>query len=598
MNKASLLASPPTARGGPTIETALYALAFLLALALRLLNLGLAPLSDAEANLALQALQAAQPGTAAAFTPGPHPAYIFLTGATFYLFGDTNFLARFWPALAGALLVWLPFAFRWELRRKAALILAFGLAIDPGLVTVSRQANGPMLALGFSLLALAFWHARRPAWAGLLGGLSLLSGPAFWHGALGLGLAWLFYRLLLRRAIRPGEVFDEANPARAFPSRPELLRGLMMLLVALLAVGTYLLRQPQGLAAALASLAAYLGGWTSPPAVWPMTLIAALLTFQPLAVIFALVSLGRWLSRRLSDAADGAYPLTLPLLWLLTGLLLALLYPARQVSDLAWALTPLWALAADGLAEYLPEEPPHILSWLQAALILILAALFWNTLLATGQIVPPSELPWPLVQTGILFGILLLGALTTALVALGWSWPISRLGLVMGLSASLTVYSIAMLWSASQLRPNEPHELWAQPPAAGQMQLTLDTLTDLSNWRSGLGDKIEILSTVNAPSLRWALRRFERARFAEAIPPGELPEVILTRQSDQTPALEAAYRGQDFVWWVRPAWEGPLPQDFVGWLTLRRATLGYEYIILWARSDLFPGASAIVQPAP
>ena len=48
-----------------TLETALYLLAFVIALALRLLNLGQSPLTDGEANLALQALQVARPGTAA-----------------------------------------------------------------------------------------------------------------------------------------------------------------------------------------------------------------------------------------------------------------------------------------------------------------------------------------------------------------------------------------------------------------------------------------------------------------------------------------------------------------------------------------------------
>jgi len=38
--------------------------------------------------------------------------------------------------------------------------------------------------------------------------------------------------------------------------------------------------------------------------------------------------------------------------------------------------------------------------------------------------------------------------------------------------------------------PNEPHELWGIPPGAGQVQLALETLTDLSNWQIGLGDEI------------------------------------------------------------------------------------------------------------
>ena len=573
-----------------TLETALYLLAFTIALALRLLNLGQSPLTDGEASLALQALQIAQKGTAT-FIPGPYPAHIFLTGATFSIFGAGEFLARLWPALAGTLLVFVPTFFRHELGRKTALVLAFWLAVDPGLVTVSRQVNGPMMALSFSLLALGLWHTHRPTWAGIFGGLALLSGPAFWQGALGLGLAWLFYRLLLRSAHEPGEVFDETNEEAVFPTRTDTLRWLVMFITTILVVGTYFFRYPQGLTAIVASLTTYLEGWTTLSGVSPMTLIIVLLTFQPLAMIFALVSLGRWLARRLKYEVDGRYTLLLPLLWLLTSLIQTLIYPARQVNDLAWVLVPLLVIAADGLSEYLPEDEPHIISWLQAGLILVLAVLFWNTLIATSQVVPQGNLPRPVIQLGILLGIILLGVLTTALVALGWSWQISRDGLVWGLTAAFAIYCTSMLWGSTQLRPNEPHELWGIPPGPGQEQLALGTLTDLSNWQVGLEDKIDIVSTVDTPSMRWALRNFSEARFIPELSPGEMPSVIITPRSAETPALTAAYRGQDFVWWVRPAWDGPLPEDFINWLTFRKAALGNDYIILWARGDLFPGGA-------
>ena len=185
------------------------------------------------------------------------------------------------------------------------------------------------------------------------------------------------------------------------------------------------------------------------------------------------------------------------------------------MNDLVWVLVPLLVIAADGLSEYLPEEKPHVISWLQAGLVLVLAALFWNTLIATSQVVLESNLPRPAIQLGILLGILLLGVLTTALVALGWSWQTSRDGLVWGLVAAFAIYSTSMLWGASQLRPNEPHELWGIPPGAGQVQLALETLTDLSNWQIGLGDKIDIVSTVDTPSLRWALRNFSASSLYE-----------------------------------------------------------------------------------
>ena len=88
-----------------TIEDALYIVAFGLALGLRLFQLGAAPLTDAEASWALQALDlfsTRQPQV------GPQPAYVLLTGLSFTLFKATAFLARLLPALAGGLLALLP----------------------------------------------------------------------------------------------------------------------------------------------------------------------------------------------------------------------------------------------------------------------------------------------------------------------------------------------------------------------------------------------------------------------------------------------------------------------------------------------------------
>ena len=67
----------------------LYALAFLIALTLRLLHLGAAPLTDAEALPAMQALQLVQ-GLRPALAP--YPAYILLTSVqdklVFHRFGE------------------------------------------------------------------------------------------------------------------------------------------------------------------------------------------------------------------------------------------------------------------------------------------------------------------------------------------------------------------------------------------------------------------------------------------------------------------------------------------------------------------------------
>ncbi len=128
-------------------EPALYCLAFILALALRLAKLGASPLSDIEAKWALQALGVAQ-GTQPAL--GSQPAYILLTTLLFYGLGaGTNFLARLVPALTGSALVLVPGLFQHRLKPRPAVLLAFLLAVEPGLVALSRQAGSGILAVTF-----------------------------------------------------------------------------------------------------------------------------------------------------------------------------------------------------------------------------------------------------------------------------------------------------------------------------------------------------------------------------------------------------------------------------------------------------------------
>ena len=189
-----------------TFEQVLFLLALLLAVSLRLYRLGATPLSDAEAGWALQALQVAGGNAADSTTDsqpnssiqiGPQPGYVLLTGFLFSIFGSSNFLARLLPALAGTLLILIPYLLRHQIGRATAFVLAFGLAFDPGLVTVSRQAASPMMALAFALLAVGFWYVRNPILAGIFAALALLSGPSLLAGLIPLGLAWSITRLAL-----------------------------------------------------------------------------------------------------------------------------------------------------------------------------------------------------------------------------------------------------------------------------------------------------------------------------------------------------------------------------------------------------------------
>src|SRR5688572_12025467 len=329
----------------------LYWLAFLLALGFRLVQLGASPLADSEAALALQALDIARGNRPLL---GPQPGYILFTSILFAIIQGTNFMARFVPAIVGSMLVFVPYFFRDKIKARPALILAFLLAVDPGLVALSRQASGTIVAVTFLLFAWAMWSTRRAVPAGIFAGLALLSGPSLWAGLLTLGLTWIFFQgMEAKSTIEDEEDFDTFAPEANQPADPspihnphsiisplsniELRPAIIAFTVTLLLGGTLFFLSPNGLSAWLLSLPAYLKGWTSLSALSPGRTLLAFLAYEPLGVFLAIFSIIRGYRTK--------NQLTIRLsLWLGVSLLLALFY--RQTSELAWVIVPLLTLAA------------------------------------------------------------------------------------------------------------------------------------------------------------------------------------------------------------------------------------------------------------
>ncbi len=597
-----------------TFEHLLFTAAFVLALALRFANLGAAPLSDSEALAALQALAFAQGGSVAAGSNAasmlavPQPAYVALTGVLFAFFGSSNFLARFWPALSGAMLALLPvLLLQLKIRfepglsapsrptvtwRSVAIVLAFGLAISPGLVAVSRLAGGPMMAVSFTLLAIGLGYTRRYLLAGFFGGLALLSGPAVISGILILGLTWTVAGLLNRTRKQD----ESTQDGETLPGKREVLALFGSMALTILIVGTFFFRYPQGLASWVETVPYYLRGWTSPSGVPVLRMLAALLVYEPIAVIFGLVGVVRGLLP--SDQPRDRKIVYLCLAWIVIGLLATLAYPARQVADLAWVIMPFWMLAAWQISESCSVssgEPIKPISILQAIVLVALMGLLWYSVASISRI--QSGDTERLARLVVIVGILALGALITVLIQLGWSWETARLGLTWGILGGLFLFSISMLWGVAYLRPNQPQELWTPTPGVGQIGLFTQTLQDLSSRNTGRTDSIDIVSEVDVPSMRWVLRNFPNVR---TIDPQDLnapsvssvlPSILITRQTQEEPSLTASYRGQDFTWWIHPGWSGALPANLAGWLAFRDASIQPESIILWARSDRFPGGT-------
>ncbi len=562
-------------------EHTLYPLAFFLALGICLLNLGAAPLSDFEAGWALQSLALAR---GESVTLGAQPGYIFPTLVLFSLFEDTNFVARLLPAIAGSLLVLAPYAFRQKLGPKAAIIIAFGLALDPGMVALSRLAGGPMLAIAFTVLALALLYARQFAWGGIAAGLALLSGPAVLLGLLGLGIAYGLARLL--GFFRDDEILsDQAaieNSERT--SQRNWRAALLFAGGTILIVGTLFFLYPQGLGAWTATLSEFLQGWAQPSDIPVGRLLAAVFFYGILALVFGLAAVVRgWIQKNKTAQFLS--------LWLLFALFVPLFYPGRQVGSIAWALLPLWALAGLELSRSASRGEQWLISLAEAAMVFVLMIIVWLTLTGLEIAAPENVLNyWFVIGAAVLMGILVL-----VLVYLGWDWPTARTGLVWGLAVGLGVYSLANAFWVSQVRPSSPLELWVPTPTTRHADLFAATLDDIALSHTGHADYLEVVSLVDAPSMRWVLRDTEGAVFVSSLGEDENPLVIITREDASVGERQEFYRGQDFGWWESPGWGGALPWEPLSWLVDRAGPVITEKVVLWARVDLFPEEPAGVE---
>jgi hypothetical protein len=580
----------------PKNEGWLYGLAFLIALGFRFMQLGASPLTDSEATLGLQALHLAQ-GQAPLL--GPQPGYILLSSILFAVINSTNFLARFIPAIVGSVLVFTPYFFREKIKPRPALILAFLFAIDPGLVALSRQASGTIMAVTFLLFAWGLWRTQRVIPAGVFAGLALLSGPTLWAGLLTLGLTWLFLQGIEARSTEK----DEGNPSnRPLISTPPLTNSqllnityrpaLISLLVTLLLGGTLFFLSPNGLSAWLSALPEYLRGWIAPSSMTPGRIFLAFLAYEALGIFLAIFSMIRGYrtkSRRLVRLS----------LWLAVALLLAIFY--RQVSGLVWVIIPLLTLAALELSRALniyAEERVEVGVVVLALMILLVYIWFDVSKIALdpqAQLVPTTlplfgrEIQIAGAPYVVLLGAILIIILCISFVAFGWSARTAWLGTTWAFVIFLGMYTLASAWGASRLRAENGVEFWTvdQPPA--QANLLVATVDDLSKFSVGheLSQPVTVMG-IDSPALEWVLRR-RQVEMVSTVDPQVAPPILVTPIMDD-PGLPAAYRGQDFTWRQSPQWELVKTSDWIRWLVFRQLPRENETIILWARDDLFPDA--------
>jgi predicted membrane-bound mannosyltransferase len=340
------------------VEHLPFAVCFVVGALLRLGELGVAPLSSAEAAAAWAAWSSAtaEPGAVSFLIQSPNSAALFgLQYALFWLTagGGGDVAARIFPAFAGCAMILLPWLARRSLGRAVSLSLAALLAIDPWLAGYSRLGDGAILAaasawtvvVGRIVLTSAAdgGSSRRRGWVvavTMAAGLLLVSGPVAWDFLPPVALAWALI---------------ETGPAASRRANVHVARDgrWTLMLVGAIGFATSGFVQWQGPRLWSAGLQQWLSEWSggASPAMLDLLLRYQLLAFilGAAGLISWLISIGRAAPSRLPSSIVFNRRLFVVLtLWLVWGCLV-MLRPGRPPSVWLVVQLPMLLGGARGL---------------------------------------------------------------------------------------------------------------------------------------------------------------------------------------------------------------------------------------------------------
>lgn len=571
-------------------EVAAWAFVAGIALAMRLAQLDAAPLSAAEARQATVAWQAAR---GQGMPVGDYnPLLLAANSVLFLLFGASDAVARFWPALFGSTLALTPLLVRRRLGRVGALATGLYLAISPTLLVASRQLTGSVIsatgAMVFVGCVARFLETDGDRWLalGAVGlALGVTSGATVYGLLLPLGLAWLVLSQLWPvGGARIGRRLSGLEPhASLFP---------LVVVLAALAFSTGLGWNLAGIGEIGGPLASWFGRFRpqSGPIASPITLLA---TYELLAVVFGVGGLVRGVRRgRRWTALLG--------LWAGLGLLVLMVMPSRTPADLVWAVLPL-AMLTGLVAEELARK-----SWSSGATlclvygvsVLVLWGHFYLMLARYAAFGQRADLALALIAV-------VLQALLGLSFAIVVGLDATLRAAAAGTGIALLALTVSAGWGVAYRRPADPREaLVSQPTATGVRDL-VETLRDLSWQQTGTPTTLEFVFQAPPDSvLAWYLRDFGVAHRVDDISEltaDEIGSVVVTTGRDPGAATIAGgdYAGQSFALrrqWTPSAlgcrfWEAGCQRAFSWFLYRDEPQLpeADRWVTLWRRLEIARG---------
>jgi hypothetical protein len=548
-----------------------YGLLLILALILRFHHLNIPMLGEQEAAIALQASGIPFTGTAGV------SGMVSLLAPILFLLGKNATAARLVPAIFGSAIIFAPFLFRRFLGNKTAIVLSLLIMFDPALTAYSRQVNSAIISVAGLVFAAGFLLNRKYIGAGIAAGFALLAGPAIWPGIIAAGLAfWLVFR---KSQYPVDNIADELLQPTI--GKSDLIAAGIALILTVVLIGSTFLTRLIGTTALFTNLSAYIQGWTSANGVPITMMVLAFFLYEPFVLFSGLFE------GVLAERADDHLGRFL-LWWFFFAVILAVVYPSRGFESFVFINIPLLALSARCIIRIIDSaEKPDIPAYGQMALTILLIPFSWMNLLAISF---PIEGQEEALRVAAAAGGLLLLAIATILIRMGWPSKQCWTGLWLGLTVLFSVCSVSTAWRSAGLGKNPEAEVWNYNGVTSEMDLLQKTAGDVSEWSISSRTGINIV-VLNYPSaaLKWALRDFTSVNDAQLIPSLSNPAVVITT-NEKVPSLSEAYRGQDFALTRRTSWDLILPEEWIKWIAWREAPSDQQQVILWARTDLFPGA--------
>ncbi len=544
-----------------------FLLAFLVGLGLRLWRLGSMRFTLAEAQIAQNAWQMAI-GKATEL-PG-NMSYAGLSALLFTLFEPSFLFARLMPALFGSSLILVPWFWRDRIGKTAALLLAIGLAIDPILLSFSRQIVTPIFVVAGLAWAATALKYKRPVLTGALLALAFLGGYSFWMVAL-IGL--VAYLVLPKNETQSVDLTP-------FRSKSFLLPFLTSFAISLAVISSAFLLNTEGLGGIAAGLVDFVHIFAN---------AYELLVYQPIIIAIAYSILPLIFSFwSLMDDLRAKQPIrNLPFLigWGLS-LLLCVLLGRQDLGMLVFAAVFAWMGAASHIARII-ETKSQAREVVFGVLVFQVVILGYVLMVSRRLIsVPSNSQDFRFAALAVLAGILLL-VITTILVGMGWSREVSRQAFQKSLLIMLIVLTLGLgLRSIRSQQESNTLSLLAGPILLPNNDV--ESIVDEID-REGRADKTEITYDLGdlEQQFSWFFRNQDDWKSTQSV----LQADLMLSSSAQDFSAADTYRGRNVVLFRQIDQQVVKPVDFLKTMLGEPLPMVSQIGVLWVRLNLFTGAN-------